>query len=351
MLFPVLTSLRYKKTKKKFNVGNVNLKLVKKYNFIFNSSFNERKIKYNKSYNNDQSVSKVFNKHLLNVKKIIDKKFNKKIKICEIGCGKGYFLNLLEKRYKNIIGFDTTYEGKKKNIFKRYLTHKDKITADLIILRQTLEHIPNHFNFLKMIKKISNTNAYILIEVPDLNWIVKKQAFWDITYEHVNYFSKKTFQNLFKKPEKIKNLFNGQYLLVLTKLSNLNIKYNKKVKPQKISIYKIFPKIKNKIKYIDQQNNGNIYFWGGSTKTLMFLCHCKSNNMLLDKIKFIVDIDFKKQNHYLQIVNKKIISPNKLKKLINPNDLIVVSNSNYIKEVKQTFIKKLKFNIKCISLD
>ena len=98
-------------------------------------------------------------------------------------------------------------------------------------------------------------------------------------------------------------------------------------------------------------NNGNIYFWGGSTKTLMFLCHCKSNNMLLDKIKFIVDIDFKKQNHYLQIVNKKIISPNKLKKLINPNDLIVVSNSNYIKEVKQTFIKKLKFNIKCISLD
>ena len=49
-----------------------------------------------------------------------------------------------------------------------------------------------------MIKKISNTNAYILIEVPDLNWIVKKQAFWDITYEHVNYFSQISLNKLFR---------------------------------------------------------------------------------------------------------------------------------------------------------
>ena len=42
---------------------------------------------------------------------------------------------------------------KKKNIHKRYLTVNDRIDSDLIILRQTLEHIPNYFNFLKMLKK------------------------------------------------------------------------------------------------------------------------------------------------------------------------------------------------------
>jgi len=351
MLFPILTSLRYKKCKINYNVGNINLKIIKKYNYIYNSSFNERKIKYNKNYNNDQSASEVFNKHLLNVKKIIDSKFNKNIKICEIGCGKAYFLNLLEKKYKNIIGFDTTYEGRKKNIYKRYLTSKDKISADLIVLRQTLEHIPNHFNFLKMLKKILNINTHILIEVPDLDWIIKKQAFWDITYEHINYFSKKTFQNLFNKPVKIKNVFRGQYLLVLTKISKLNLKYNKKISIKKISIYKLSPKISEKINYIEKQNTGEIYFWGGSTKTLMFLCHCHQKNKILDKIKFIIDIDVKKQNQYLQIVNKKIISPEKFFKIVSTKDLIVVSNSNYPEEVKQSLKTNLKFNIKCISLD
>ena len=351
MLFPILTSLRYKKRKKKFNIGDVKLKIIKKYDYIYNSSFNISKIKYDKNYNNNQNASQVFNKHLLNVKKVIDSKFSDNISICEIGCGKGHFLNLLEKKYKNIVGYDTSYDGKKKNIFKRYLTNKDKITADLIILRHTLEHINNYYDFLKMIKKLSTSDPYILIEVPDVNWIIKKQAFWDITYEHVNYFSKKTFQFLFNKPVIIKNVFQGQYLLILAKISNLNLKFNNRAIGKKIRIDNIFPKISEKIYSIQKQNKGYIFFWGGSTKTLMFLCYCHHKNKLLENIKFIVDIDSKKQNHYLQIVNKKIISPKKLFQIITIKDMIVVSNSNYLMEVKKILKENLKFKIKCISLD
>ena len=146
-----------------------------------------------------------------------------------------------------------------------------------------------------MLKKISISDPYILIEVPDLDWIIKKQAFWDITYEHVNYFSKKTFQKLFSGTFKIKKLFKGQYLLVLTKLSNLNLNFDKNLKFNSVSIYKIFPNIENKISNIEKINNGNLFFWGGSTKTLMFLCHCNQKNKLLNKIKYIVDMDINKQ--------------------------------------------------------
>ena len=276
MQFPILTSIRHKFKKKSFNVGNVNLRLIRRHNFIFNNSFDEKKIKYNKKYNNDQSKSKVFINHLLDVKRFIEKKFDKNTSICEIGCGKGYFLKLLQENYKNIIGYDTSYEGNKKNVFKKYLSSKDKISSDLIILGHTLEHIPKHFQFLKMLKKISLGDPYILIEVPDLDWIKKKQAFWDITYEHVNYFTKKTFQNLFSKPIEIKNFFNGQYLLVLAKLSSLNLNYNKKIGQEKIKIDKIFPNINKRIDKIEKASSGDIYLWGGSTKTLMFLCHCKN---------------------------------------------------------------------------
>jgi hypothetical protein len=351
MLYPILTSLRYNKPRSNFNLGKINLKYIKKYNFFYNSSFDNNKIKYNKNYNNDQSASKVFKNHLFEVKKIIDKKFDQNTRICEVGCGKGFFLNLLEKKYKKIVGYDTSYEGKKRNIYKRYLTINDKIDSDLIILRQTLEHIPNYFKFLKMLKKISTSDPYILIEVPDLDWIIKKQAFWDITYEHVNYFSKKTFQKMFNGSFKIRSLFKGQYLFVLTKLSKLNLKFDKNLKPLSVSVEKIFPKIKNKISDIEKINRENIFFWGGSTKTLMFLCHCNHKDKLLDKIKFIVDIDIKKQEQYLQVVNKKIISPAKLCKYIKKNDTVVISNSNYLKEVKKYLQTNLKFKVKCLGLD
>ena len=146
MYYPVLTSLRYNKPKLNFNLGKINLKYIKKYNFYYNSSFKLSKINYNENYNNDQSSSEIFKNHLLDVKKLIESKFDKETKICEIGCGKGFFLDLLQKKkYKKIIGYDTSYDGNKKNIYKRYVTEKDQVDSDLIILRQTLEHIPDYY--------------------------------------------------------------------------------------------------------------------------------------------------------------------------------------------------------------
>ena len=156
---------------------------------------------------------------------------------------------------------------------------------------------------------------------------------------------------MFNGSFKIRSLFKGQYLFVLTKLSKLNLKFDKNLKPLSISVEKIFPKIKNKILNIEKINRGNIFFWGGSTKTLMFLCHCNHKDKLLDKIKFIVDIDIKKQEQYLQVVNKKIISPAKLCKYIKKNDTVVISNSNYLKEVKKYLQYNLKFKVKCLGLD
>jgi hypothetical protein len=40
MLFPILISLRYKKRKKNFNVDKIELRIIKKHNYIYNASFN-----------------------------------------------------------------------------------------------------------------------------------------------------------------------------------------------------------------------------------------------------------------------------------------------------------------------
>lgn len=349
--FPVLTNLRNLKKKVKNVKGKIKLKHDYINDFIFNDAFEEKKIRYSKNYNNEQSLSSTFQAHLNDVYKIIKSNFKKEEKIIEIGCGKGTFFKILEKNFKYLRGFDTSYEGNSKKITKRYITKKDVIDEKLIILRHTLEHIPNPYDFLNFLKTISINSPYILIEVPDFEWIRLKQTFFDISYEHVNYFTMKTFQNMFSKKLFFKKkVFGKQYLLVIAKLNNLNQHYKNSIKSVNITQNKIFPNLVKQIASLNNINQ-NIFIWGAGTKGLMFLIYLKElNPSVFKKVKFAVDIDKKKQNKFLQIVDNKIISPKKLVKVIKTNDTIIVANSNYLNEIKK-YIKKhkvKKINFKCI---
>ena len=72
----------------------------------------------------------------------------------------------------------------------------------------------------------------------------------------------------------------------------------------------------------------------------------------MSKIIYIVDIDKKKTNHYLQIVDKLIISPNQMLKKIKLNDTILISNSNYFKEIKEYIDRNFfKNKIKYLTID
>ena len=79
---------KYCSRKNAANLCNVkmNLKYDYRFKFLFNSAFNEKKIKYTKYYNNYQSSSPTFNDHLNNIIKILRSKYKKTDKVLEIGC-------------------------------------------------------------------------------------------------------------------------------------------------------------------------------------------------------------------------------------------------------------------------
>ena len=138
------------------------------------------------------------------------------------------FFNLLKKYFLHTRGFDTSYKGKDKKILKRYLNKNDIIDEKIIILRHVLEHIPDPYSYLKFLKSMATQDPDIIIEVPDWDWITKKQNFYDIVYEHVNYFSLNTFKNIFNGSFFSRKMFGGQYLFLIVKLSNLNVTLKKK---------------------------------------------------------------------------------------------------------------------------
>ena len=61
----------------------------------------------------------------------------------------------------------------------------------------------------------------IYIEVPCFNWICRNRAWFDIFYEHVNYFRLSDFPKIFGRMVASGNCFGAQYLYVVGDLSTL----------------------------------------------------------------------------------------------------------------------------------
>ena len=222
---PTLQNLLYKTPQEAQNclIGKVQLVEDLQSGLIYNIAFDEKLAVYNQNYQNEQAHSEVFQNHLSNVANIIKPYFYNK-KICEVGCGKATFLHLLEKHNYNIFGLDPAYEGYHPLIIKKTLQETENINAEAIILRHTLEHVINPYNFLNTIKeKLSNKQGLIYIEVPCFEWILKHNAWFDIFYEHVNYFRLSDLQNFFEVNSILTSgkLFGEQYLYIIADLKGL----------------------------------------------------------------------------------------------------------------------------------
>jgi len=222
--FPVFQNHMYNSTEAAINCPKGSIHLVQdlKTGLIYNSVFRPELMTYDENYENEQAVSEIFQKHLGNVAKIIAS-FLGTANIVEVGCGKGYFLETLAANGFNIMGFDPAYAGSNPRIKKEYFGPALFEKASGIILRHVLEHIQNPVGFLEKLKHANNGSGKIYIEVPCFDWICKRKAWFDIFYEHVNYFRISDFYRIFGEVIEAGHLFGEQYLYVVAELGSLRI--------------------------------------------------------------------------------------------------------------------------------
>jgi len=96
-----------------------------------------------------------------------------------------------------ITGFDPTYEGDNPAVVKKYFASELGIRAVGIVLRHVLEHIQDPLQFLLRLKEANGGSGRIYIEVPCFDWICEHRAWFDVFYEHVNYFRLSDFLSMF----------------------------------------------------------------------------------------------------------------------------------------------------------
>lgn len=293
---------------------------------VYNEAFHPEIMHYDSSYQNEQAVSGHFRDHLSLVAEIVARSLGR-ASLIEVGCGKGYFLELLAARQFNISGFDPTYEGNNPLIRKEYFDSSAGTKADGLILRHVLEHIQDPFGFLEKLREANGGHGRIYIEVPCLDWICQHNAWFDIFYEHVNYFRLSDFQRMFGSIVEMDYLFGGQYLYVVADLASLQPPHFDA--DQRVSFPSNFTRSLEAIVATTKNNKRAV--WGGASKGVIFTLLCERMGFSIDAI---IDINPAKQGKYLPGSGMIVHSPREALHTLPHGSTIFVMNSNYFEEIK-----------------
>jgi SAM-dependent methyltransferase len=308
--------------------GNVLLVQDPDTGLIFNKAFQPELLEYDSSYQNEQAVSGVFRSHLQNVLDLIERHFAG-LSLIEVGCGKGHFLELLQAADFDITGLDPTYEGKNPAIIKRYFSSEIGLQADAIILRHVLEHVQNPVEFLRSISDANGGKGKIYIEVPCLDWICEHRAWFDIFYEHVNYFRLSDFYRIFGTVHEAGHVFAGQYLYVVADLSSIRTPTFDKTAPFKLP-EDFFSSADVHARQLKSQGVANSAIWGGASKGVIFALYMRRAGAQID---LVFDINPAKQGKFLPSTGLLVYPPEKATELLPRGATIFVMNGNYLREI------------------
>lgn len=300
--------------------GDIRLVEDQQTGLVYNADFKPELMVYDSRYQNEQAGSAFFQEHLEQVAGIIDRTMGRS-SIIEVGCGKGYFLEMLSEEGFDVTGFDPAYEGDNPRVIKRYFDPDSGTRANGLILRHVLEHIQDPVGFLSQLAASNGGGGKIFIEVPCMNWICKRRAWFDIFYEHVNYFRISDFHRMFGKVIDSGHLFGGQYLYVVAELDSLR-------QPQLDESDRLdFPS--DFLAGMPARRPAAI--WGGASKGVIFaLLRARQGH----QIDIVIDINPAKQGSYLAGTGLQVLSPEEAMAALPPGSPIYVMNSNYLEEIK-----------------
>lgn len=296
---------------------------------VYNSSFDPTKLNYDANYQNEQGVSAHFRAHLEEVADIVVRLLGRR-QIMEVGCGKGSFLEMLEQRGIDIWGHDPAYEGSNPHIRKTYFNESQGLRSTGLVLRHVLEHIARPFEFLSSIARANGGGGLIYIEVPCFEWICRHRSWFDVFYEHVNYFRIPDFERMFGRVVESGHLFGGQYLYVVADLATLRAP---RFEPEHAVRFPsaFLASLAATLQHDEQNGDRPTAIWGGASKGVIFALHRERANR---PIETVIDINPAKQGRYLPGTGLRVQSPTEALPALPQGATLYVMNPNYLAEIK-----------------
>lgn len=297
---------------------------------IRNRAFDPTLMVYDADYQNEQGHSGVFRQHLDNVAQVIHRHFEGQTLI-EVGCGKGHFLEQLQVLGFSITGLDPTYEGDNPAVIRAYFTPDTGLRADGIVLRHVLEHVEDPVSFLERLRDANGGAGRIYVEVPCVDWIADHRAWFDLFYEHVNYFRLGDFKRIFGTVHESGHTFGGQYLYVVADLASVTRPDGATAPPF------AFPadfraSLDVSAERLRRRGAGRqAAIWGGASKGVIFALMMERVGA---KVDMVIDINPAKQDRFLAATGLRVRSVAEALENLGAGSDVFVMNSNYLPEIR-----------------
>jgi len=345
--------------------GDLTLLICTQCGFIFNQTFESLKSGFGELYDSTQDTSSIFNNYLSDLLNyLVIQKNIQHSSIVEIGCGQGSFLRKLVeiKKWGNSgLGFDPSYRGVETDLEgclkfdRRFFDSSCKdISANVILCRHVLAHIPEPINFLCTIRQtlVNSSDVRVFFETSSVEHTLQTQMIWDFFYEYCSYFSEESLTTTFEiagfKVEKVQHVFGNQYLWLEAIIPTEKPTITKK--PEKIlQLAKQFASSEQmimkkwQIKIQKLFSSGKIALWGAGAKgtTLANLVDPRR-----EWIDCLIDLNPNKIGKYVAGTGHPIVSYKEIKNREIKN--IVLVNPIYHQEVSSLLRNEnIKVNLIC----
>lgn len=332
--------------------------------FAWNAAFDADKIVYGPGYDNAQGYSPQFQAHLDQRIDAILAEFpdGRPINVIEVGAGQGDFLKRLAARaggrIRRAVGFDPAWKGAdgaridngsgaEIAMYRRYFDGEAAaITAsvepDLVLSRHVIEHVSEPMDFLRAIRAgiVGRPATKLILETPDIDWILRHGAFEDLFYEHCSIFSPHSMAVALRSAGygdiAVETVFGDQYLWSIARFEADSVAAQD-IAPVERSTFSSDELAGEWRERIDRwrMEGGTVAIWGAGAKGMTFA-------QIVDpgagRIAAIIDMNPNKQGKFIGVTGHRIVSPNDLAALA-PSQ-IVVMNPNYATEIRAMLAEK-----------
>jgi hypothetical protein len=300
---------------------------------VYNSAFDASLLEYDADYQNEQGHSAAFRRHLDEIAVLIKRHFDGR-SLIEVGCGKGLFLEKLRSLGFRITGLDPTYEGDNPDIRREYFSPSLGMRADGLVLRHVLEHVADPYAFLCQLRDANGGSGRIYIEVPCLDWIAQHHAWFDLFYEHVNYFRLTDFSRFFAHVHEAGHTFGGQYLAVVAELASLRTPSSQPAERFDLpaDFMSSVTRSAGQLHELRREGQRRAAVWGGASKGVIFALFMERADAAVD---FVIDMNPAKQGRYIAATGLRVHAPEEALPHMRPGDDIYVMNRNYLAEIQQ----------------
>ena len=319
--------------------------------FVWNAAFDPTKLQYDSAYENDQGHSNVFRQHMLARANAVVKAIpsGKPLKYLEVGCGQGTFLDCVAdkaaSRLQSADGFDPAYRGRAparpsirfhRYYFERSTSRLLEDQPNAVVSRHTIEHVPDPVAFLRSIRAALayDSEATIFIETPDVDWIIANGAIQDFFYGHCSIFTAEAMDLAlrragFQNPH-VERVFGTQYLWARAHagIAEEAVTGNSLKSVQNLTTAFV-EKWRDRVSSAGA--HGCVALWGAGAKGVTFSLLVDPTGAYIDHA---VDINPKKQGHFLPVSGLPVLSP--VTSSSRRPTTIFVMNPVYLSEIAQT---------------